>query len=181
MPRFFAFLRAINVGGRNITMEELRRLFEAMGFTGVESFIASGNIIFSTPAKDASKLAEKIEDRLRRSLDYEVKVFVRTMSELTAIAQFRPFPAPRLKSAQALNVAFLTAPLDRPTTKSIMAHKTPVDDFHVQGREVYWLCQTRQSDSPFFKVPFEKIIKAPATWRNFNTIARLAEKYCRLT
>lgn len=181
MPRFFAFLRAINVGGRNVTMEELRRLFEKMGFKEVESFIASGNIIFSSPATDATTLTPKIEDRLRRSLGYEVKVFVRTTSELAAIAQFRPFPEPRLKSAHALNVALLTASLDRTTTKSVMAFKTPIDDFRVQGREVYWLCQTRQSESPFFKVPFEKITKAPATWRNINTVAQLAAKYCRAT
>ena len=46
MPRLFAFLRAINVGGRTIKMERLRREFEVFGFPGVETFIASGNVIF---------------------------------------------------------------------------------------------------------------------------------------
>jgi uncharacterized protein (DUF1697 family) len=181
MPRFFAFLRAVNVGGRNVTMAELRRLFEKMGFGDVESFIASGNIICSSTAKGLQLLGPKIEDCLRRSLGYEVKVFLRTESELAAIAQSKPFPESKLKSARTLNVAFLNEPLDRATTKLVMGFNSPVDDFHVRGREVYWLCKTRQSESPFFKVPFEKVVKAPATWRNFNTITKLAAKYCPMT
>ena len=48
MPRFIAFLRAINVGGHNVTMKELRGLFEALGLKSVETFIASGNVIFES-------------------------------------------------------------------------------------------------------------------------------------
>lgn len=46
MSRLFAFLRAINVGGRTVKMERLRREFEVFGFPGVETFIASGNVVF---------------------------------------------------------------------------------------------------------------------------------------
>ena len=52
MPRYIAFLRALNVGGHTVKMDHLRSLFEALGFGGVESFIASGNIIFDTPSTD---------------------------------------------------------------------------------------------------------------------------------
>lgn len=54
MPRFIAFLRAINVGGRNIKMDDLRALLEAMGLTNVETFIASGNVIFGPPTGKAN-------------------------------------------------------------------------------------------------------------------------------
>ena len=52
MPRFVAFLRAINVGGHVVTMDQLRAAFQELGFDDVETFIASGNVIFSSPAKD---------------------------------------------------------------------------------------------------------------------------------
>ena len=58
-----------------------------------------------------------------------------------------------------------------------MALKTEIDDFHVHGREVYWLCKTKQSDSKFSNTRFEKILKARATWRNMNTVVRLTAKY----
>jgi hypothetical protein len=51
-----------------------------------------------------------------------------------------------------------------------------VDDFHVHGREVYWLCRIRQSDSKFPAKKFEKTIGGPVTWRNMNTVVRLAAK-----
>ena len=54
MTRYIAFLRAINVGGHTVKMAELKRLFEALGFTNVETFIASGNVIFDSSAKKDS-------------------------------------------------------------------------------------------------------------------------------
>ena len=58
-----------------------------------------------------------------------------------------------------------------------MALQTELDEFHVNGREVYWLCRTRQSDSTFSNVRFEKLVETRATWRNINTVVRLAAKY----
>ena len=177
MPRLIAFLRAINVGGRNVTMEELRRLFEALGFKGVETFIASGNVIFRSHSSDLGALQQRIEDRLRKSLGYEVKAFIRTESEVAAIAQYQPFKEALLKSAVALNVAFLAEPLGAEAKKSLMALKTEIDDFNVHGREVYWLCKRKQSGSNFSNALFEKTLKVRATFRGVKTVAKLAAKY----
>jgi uncharacterized protein (DUF1697 family) len=177
MPRLFAFLRAINVGGHNITMAELRRLFLGLGLKEVETFIASGNVIFHSDAKDLRALERAIEDLLRKSLRYEVTTFLRTEQELAAIAKYQPFKDSELQAAEALNVGFL---LDTPSPeakKLIMAFKSEIDDFHVHGREVYWLCRTRQSDAKFNNVRFEKMLNARATWRGINTIKRLAARY----
>lgn len=177
MPRFIAFLRAINVGGHNVTMAELRGLFESLSFKEVETFIASGNVIFASRSGDVGALQKKIESQLLRSLGYEVKVFLRTVPEVAAIARYKPFKESQLKSPMALNVAFLIDPLGVESEKSVMALRTEIDDFHVHGREVYWLCQTKQNDSKFSYARFEKMLNARATWRNVNTIVRLAAKY----
>jgi uncharacterized protein (DUF1697 family) len=177
MPRLIAFLRAINVGGRNVTMAELRGVFEALGLKEVETFIASGNVIFASASKDIEALQRKIESQLLRSLGYEVKAFLRTVSEVAAIARYKPFNESQLKSATALNVAFLAGPLDAAAEKSLLALRTEIDDFHVQGREVYWLCKVRQSDSKFSNTRFERMLNTRATWRNINTVARLTARY----
>ena len=177
MPRFIAFLRAINVGGHNVTMSELRGAFETLGLKEVETFIASGNVIFASRAKDTRSLQQKIENQLLRSLGYEVKAFLRTIPEVAAIARYKPFDESRLSSAAALNVAFLADPLGAEAEKSVISFRTAVDDFHVHGREVYWLCKMRQSDSKFSNTRFEKVLQARATWRNINTVVRLAAKY----
>ena len=177
MLKLVAFLRAINVGGHIVTMAELRGLFESLSFKEVETFIASGNVIFTSPSKDVGALQKKIEGRLLRSLGYEVKTFLRTIPEVAAIAQHKPFNESELRSAAALNVAFLADPIAAAGEKSVMALKTEIDDFHVHGREVYWLCKTKQSDSKFSYARFEKMLNARATWRNINTVRRLAAKY----
>jgi uncharacterized protein (DUF1697 family) len=177
MPRLIAFLRAINVGGHTVTMEELRRLFEGLGLRGVETFIASGNVIFASPAKDLSALQRKIEQHIATSLGNEVKVFIRTEAEVAAVAQYKPFKESQLRTAQALNVAFLAEPLAAGAIESLMALRTDVDDFHVNGREVYWLCKKKQSDSKFSNIRFEKVLQTRATFRGLKTVTKLAGKY----
>jgi len=180
MPRLVAFLRAINVGGHNVTMAELRGIFEKLALKEVETFIASGNVIFASRSNDIRTLQQKIENQLLGSLGYEVKTFLRTVPEVAAIAVYKPFPESERSSAAALNVAFLADPVSAEAKKSVMAFTTAIDLFHVHGREVYWLCKTKQSDSKFSNTRFEKLLNARATWRNVNTVVRLAAKYVSL-
>jgi uncharacterized protein (DUF1697 family) len=177
MPQYIAFLRAINVGGHNVTMEKLRHEFQALGLKDVETFIASGNVIFASPSKEPARLEQKIEAQLQKGLGYEVKVFLRTDSEIAALARFKPFNESQLKEAVALNVGFVAKPLDDEATKAVMAMKSELDEFRVAGREIHWLCRAKQSDSKFSNSRFEKALKARATWRSANTIARLAAKF----
>ena len=176
-PRLIAFLRALNVGGHNVTtMEKLRGLFEALGLKNVETFIASGNVIFTSPSGGIGTLQKRIEAHLRKSLGYEVHVFLRTESEVAAIARYKPFEESKLRSAVALNVGFLAEPLEAGATKAVMALKTEIDEFHVKGRELYWLCKKKQTESKVSKAHFEKALKVPVTFRGLKTIMRLATK-----
>ncbi len=177
MPKLIAFLRAINVGGRNVTMKELVRVFEGLGLKEVETFIASGNVIFNAPSGSVRALEKKVEAKLEQSLGYKVNTFIRTAAEVQAIARYKPFRTSILASAQALNVAFLSEPLNGDGVKSLMALTSEIDAFHVHGREAYWLCRKKQSDSKFSNTRFEKLINGSATWRNINTIVRLSSKF----
>jgi uncharacterized protein (DUF1697 family) len=145
MPKLVAFLRAINVGGHTVSMDTLRREFEAIGLKDVETFIASGNVVFTAPPGKTASLERKIEKRLHQSLGYEVRTFIRTESQVAAIAGYKPFEDTQLRSAQAVNVAFLGDPLEPAAVKLLMAMRTSIDDFHVNGREMYWLCRKKQS------------------------------------
>jgi len=175
--RFFAFLRAINVGGHTVKMDHLRRLFEMMGFSGVETFLASGNVIFEAPAQDTTELARIIQRWLREALGYEVATFIRTAGELAAIAGYQPFPQPDIDAATAFNIAFLSDALEEADTRKVLALKTAIDDFHVHGREVYWLCQKLQSQSTFSNAVLEKTLGRPSTLRQAKTIKQMAAKY----
>jgi uncharacterized protein (DUF1697 family) len=173
MTKYIAFLRAINVGGHNVRMTELKRLFESMSFSNVETFIASGNVIFETTAKDTVKLEKKIEALLKEALGYEVFTFLRTPAEVTAIAKYKPFKT----KGESLNVAFITEPLDDLPIQKLLVLKNEIDDFHVHGREIYWLRQIRPTESKFSNMVLEKTIGRRATIRGINTIQKMAEKY----
>lgn len=175
--RLIAFLRAINVGGHNVRMDRLRELFEALGFSNVETFIASGNVIFDSPPESTRALEAVIEDHLREALGYEVATFIRSTSELAEIANYEPFATSELDNANSLYVAFLSAPPDGEAEQRLLAFRGEVDDFHVRGREVYWLCRKKMSESAFSGALLEKTIGMPATLRNVNTLRRLAAKY----
>ena len=177
MPRFIAFLRAINVGGHTTKMNDLRQLFEALGFSGVETFIASGNVVFETTARNTKVLEGKIERRLREALGYEVATFIRTDAELDNIANYTPFRQSALEAAEALNIAFLADPLDAMSSQKVMALRTGIDDFHVHGREIYWLCRKKQSESTFSNAILEKTLGKPSTLRGANTVKKMAAKY----
>ncbi len=177
MQKYFTFLRAINVGGRNVKMDALRQIFESLNFDKVETFIASGNIIFESKTVNSASLEAKIEKKLQAELGYEVSTFIRSTAELAGIASHTPFPKAKLDAAAALNIGFLTAPLDEIHIQKLMALKTDIDDFHVHEREIYWLCQKKQSDSKISNAILEKKLGIKTTLRGANTIRNMAEKY----
>ena len=177
MPRFFAFLRAINIGGHVVKMDRLRQLFESLDFSHVETYIASGKVIFVTGLLDSHALEDRIEGRLKEALGYAVPTFIRTPQELAAIAIYQPFPPAQFAAAAAYNVAFLKQPLDQPSQFKLQALRTELDDFRVHQRELYWLCRVRQSQSKFSNAVLEKTTSQSSTLRGMNTILKLVERY----
>jgi uncharacterized protein (DUF1697 family) len=177
MTRYIAFLRAVNVGGHTVKMEALRPMFEELDLTGVETFIASGNVIFETPLQDAQALEAQIQAKLRAALGYEVATFLRSDREMAAIAAYRPFSEPKLAAAAALNVAFLSGAPSEQSFQKLMSLITEIDDFHMHQREIYWLCKKKQSESTFSNAVLEKTLARQSTLRGINTIRKLTEKY----
>ncbi|HUE83720.1 MAG TPA: DUF1697 domain-containing protein [Pyrinomonadaceae bacterium] len=178
MPRYIAFLRAINVGGHTVRMDHLRRLFEALGFTNVETFIASGNVIFDSQARSATALEGKIEAHLEAQLGYKVATFIRSPAELAAIGNYKPFDSSALESkGNTLYIAFLPDKPPNEGKKKLSSFISDVDELHVAGREVYWLCRTTFRESNFSGAQLEKTLGMPATLRNANTVRKLAAKY----
>ncbi|MEO5930420.1 MAG: DUF1697 domain-containing protein [Candidatus Kapaibacterium sp.] len=176
MPRYTAFLRAINVGGHIVKMDRLRALFQEMGFENVATLIASGNVIFDSPARNAGTLERKIEEHLRKSLGYDVATFIRSAAELAAIVQHQPFPAADLDAeGTSLHIMFLHQLPAGDLQEKLSALPTTVDEFHLHGREIYRLCRAGLSGSPLFSgTSLDRAIGAPATARNITTVRKLS-------
>jgi uncharacterized protein (DUF1697 family) len=178
MPKYFAFLRAINVGGHTVKMDYLRSLFETMGLANVETFIASGNVIFETATNDKQALERKIEDFLHQALGYEVATFIRSAAELRDVAAYKPFgEAEPGADGASLYIAFLAGAPGEEARRKLLAFTTEIDDFHINGGEVYWLRRNKLGESKFSGALLEKALGMPATLRNSTTVRKLASKY----
>lgn len=175
MQRYAAFLRAINVGGHVVKMDRLRALFVEMGFSDVATVIASGNVIFHSPARSARQLEGLIERELRAALSYDVTTFIRSPAELEALVNYTPFARTDLEAPGAtLLVHFCQSAPSDDACGRLLSLRTPTDDFHVAGREAFWLCKTRMSESIIFKKgSLEKVLGVPMTARNMNTVKKM--------
>lgn len=171
--RYAAFLRAINVGGRNVPMARLKAAFESVGFQSVHTVIASGNVIFESDSSDEVHVESTIEEALLKALGWGADTFVRTAEELDAIVRSDAFSAEEIASAGAYNVAFLNAPPDPEGLERLAAFQSPNDRLVVRGREVYWLCAVRQSESEFSNAVLEKVLGSRSTIRGMSTVKKV--------
>lgn len=159
-------------------MDALRKHLEQLGLSSVETFIASGNVIFQSRSSDTRALEDKIEGHLRKSLGFEVATLVRSVSDLSAIAGLKPFPDADTPG-YSLYVGLLRSRPGAAEREKVFALQTPTDEFRVEGRELYWLCRTKSMDSIVSGGKLEKAVGMPATFRNVTTIRKLAQKYCK--
>ena len=175
MARYIALLRAINVSGHNVKMADLRRLFEELDFSNVETFIASGNVIFESPEKDTQALEKRIGRHLEKSLGYAVATFLRTPEELAKIAAYEPFG--EVDPGSSSYIVFLAEAPSPEAKKRLEALSNEVDAFHAHGRELYWLARKSLSESKVSGAMIEKAAGMPGTNRNATTVRKLAAKY----
>jgi uncharacterized protein (DUF1697 family) len=177
MPRYVAFLRAINVGGHVVKMAALKRHFEEAGCLEVETVIASGNVVFASASKSPAALERRIAAHLEERLGYAVATFLRTPSELAVVAGHRPFPRAELEATgHGLYVGFLAAAPDAGAQRRVLALQTPTDALAVLGRELYWRRHGGFSDSEISGAILERALGQPTTLRNVTTVRKMAAK-----
>jgi len=106
--QYITLLRGINVGGNNIIkMADLKSCFEGMGFTGVSTYIQSGNVIFFSGERDKAMLTMKIEKELSVRYNYTSRIVLMTQQELEAVVAGAPSGFGSLPDEYKYDVMFL--------------------------------------------------------------------------
>jgi uncharacterized protein (DUF1697 family) len=179
MNRYVAFLRGMNLGGRRIKNDELRRHFEEIGFEEVATFRASGNVIFSSAGREPEgELAQRVEAELGERLGYAVPVFLRSIEEVAAIAARDPFdPELVAKSKGKLQVSLLMRKPSPASKKKALALAGEEDLLAIEGRELYWLPGGGLLESGLDLKAIEALLGTD-TRRTMGTIEQIAAKYC---
>jgi uncharacterized protein (DUF1697 family) len=170
--RYIAFLRAVNVGGRRVSMDRLRAAFEELGFEHVSTYIASGNVVFVASGR-AADLERAIEAKLEQALGFDVVTFLRRASDVRHAASEKPFG--KVPAGKTHMVAFLRHKPTAAERKGIEAKSTSSDRLVVDGREVHWLIQGRMMNSELKPKDWD-VLGQPTTTRNTTMLAKLAEK-----
>lgn len=165
MTAFIALLRAVNVGGTGkLPMAELKAMCVAEGFEGVRTYIASGNVVFSTDLTEAEVKAA-LGERLRAYAGKPVGVIVRTAQEMAGVLAANPFPDAPPNRTVAI---FLD---DAPADDALETVRDRKDEeLHLGAREIYVSYGAGMGTSKL-KIP----AAANGTARNMNTVAKLAD------
>ncbi|CAN5378918.1 DUF1697 domain-containing protein [soil metagenome] len=173
--KYAAFLRGINVGGKNkIKMETLREVCGALGFQNVKTYINSGNVIFETAKTDDRKLAEKIETAIEKEFGLNIKVMVRSISEIENIVKNNPF-AGQFENDKDLHVFFLNEELSKEKRELLLSNNSENEQYFVRNREVFCLLRVSVLDSLMGKDYIGKKLKVSATARNWRTVSKILE------
>jgi uncharacterized protein (DUF1697 family) len=183
MITYIAFLRGINVGGKNIIkMDELKSIFESFGFKNVETYIQSGNVIFETSTTNKKTLTQKIEKGLNKELGYEVATFLRTKEEMRALVKHDPFKNIKASDKAKTYVTFLHQTSEVLKTSEVLRKKVPffsrkkdVEVIGVREGNVFCLSHLVDGSFGFPNLFLEKELKTPATTRNWTTVSKMAE------
>jgi len=175
MTKYIALLRAINVGGHTVKMDYLKKI----SFTNVETFIASGNVVFNSKINNIDSIKQKIESELEKSLGYKVASFIRIGKELKEISEHKPFKASDLNNTQnSLYIGFLDKQPDKDSQKKVLALSDTANEFHFYKNEMYWLCRKNFSDSGITGKVLEKSLGMETNIRNSKTIKKIVLKFC---
>jgi uncharacterized protein (DUF1697 family) len=173
---YISMLRGVNVGKNQMRMEELRLLYESLGFGDVRSYVQSGNVVFEHDDTDISKLRELIERSISKHFGFEAPVFVRTRDELRTVVENNPLTG---KDETKLHVIFLSnAPANFPLDELARA-KDKAEDFACSGAEVYLFCPNSYGQTKLSNAFFERKLGVAATtrnWRTVNALLSMAEK-----
>ena len=184
MSTYIAFLRGINVGGKNIIkMDELKSIFESFRFKNVETYIQSGNVIFETSTTNKKTLTQKIEKGLNKELGYEVATFLRTKEEMRALVKYDPFKNIKASDKAKTYVTFLqqTSEVLRSTSEvlrkraPLFSPKKDVEVIGVRECDVFCLAHQVNGSFGFPNIFLEKELKMLATTRNWTTVCKMAE------
>ena len=174
MITFVSLIRGINVGGhQTVRMDELKELYESLGFKNVITYIQSGNVVFTSDDVEVAQLARQIEAGFAQKFGFRAKVMVRTSAELQAIIDSNPFQNQTMKESNRVVVMFLDARADSGALEDLRETYTGPEELDLIGQEVYIYYPNGIGRSKLTNSFLEKKLKTAGTARNWNTVLQL--------
>lgn len=174
MARYVAFLRAVNVGKRTVAMATARAALEDLGYDGVDSFVNSGNLLFTGTGRSADH-EKRIRARLEDEFGFEITTFVRTAAQVRSLAEEKPFG-----TIASGHTHFVLLPLQRLTAaqkRTVEAMSNDRDEVQVVGRDVHWLIRAKSTETSLGPKQWRDALAGmPTTARNTTMVEKLVTR-----
>ena len=184
MKTWISILRGINVGGRNaIKMDALRAMFLHLGFSNVQSYIQSGNVIFNSNLIDSKSVEKSISDGILKSFGFAVSVLVLEREELRNTIKNNPLLPDSSKESAYMHITFLSEQPDKMLIDKVSSGNFTPDEFYFGDKVIYLYCPNGYGNTKLNNTFFENKLKLTATTRNLKTaneLLAIADKQVQL-
>lgn len=174
MTTYLSILRGINVSGQKmIKMDALRKMFEDLGYTNVQTYIQSGNVIFQTYGAEPHALEKAITEGIHNYFSFDVPVMVLTAKELHQIVDNNPFLNDGSRDVAHLHVTLLQDRPEESRVELLQQTSFPGEEFILIERAIYLHCPNGYGRAKLTNGFLEKKLSVTATTRNWKTTTEL--------
>ena len=177
VPTWIGFLRAVNVGKRQVRMQALRELLEAEGYEDVETHIQSGNLKVRSGTRSAAKVEADLRRAISAEFGFDVPVVVRTPAQLRRLADEAEALVSPIAQDAGRYVTFMTGDLDPAGVEALHSWDAATEGARVVGNDVVLFLAAGVQGAKLTNARIEKLTGAVGTARNITVVRALADKW----
>ena len=175
MNKYISILRGINVSGQKIIkMAKLKSNFESCGFTNVQTYIQSGNVVFCSDIKSRLKIKERIENKIIEVYNFSVPTFILTKSKIEKAITGIPFDVSKIDFSK-VSITFLDSVPKNNSIENIEKFQGKNEKIVITEDVIYLYCPDGFGKTKLSNNFFEKKLNVTATSRNWKTTNKLSE------
>ena len=176
MPVVICMLRGVNVGGHNrVKMNDLQKLFTSLKLRDPQTYVQSGNIVFTTDERDLDKLRKNLEAAIHKKFGFQTDVILRSAKDLRNVIAGNPFAKRKDIHPGKLLVTFFSADPGEAARKQARAIKCDPEELFIEGREAYIYFPNGAGRSTLNWPLIPKTLKVQGTARNWNSVTNMLE------
>lgn len=154
-------------------MDALRQMYTELGFSKVQSYIQSGNVIFQSAENNISRLEKSISNQILEAFGFEVPTLILTLEELNSALKNNPFLSNPIRDPGCMHLTFLSGIPDPAVLNEIPPAFYAPDEFRHEGKVIYNYCPNGYGNTKLTPNFFEKKLKLVASSRNLRTSTEL--------
>jgi uncharacterized protein (DUF1697 family) len=177
VPRYIAFLRAVNITGRFVKMELVRKTLEASGFDPVETHIQSGNLLVGSPMRSIAKVETAVGEAVAGVAGFAVVAIVRTPAQLRAALEAADGIPRSFGDDGRRYLVFCAAPVAADAAATLNGWQEPGECAYVLGSDVVMELGLASHQVKLTNARIERLTGAACTTRDLKVVRNLVERW----